>query len=157
MSLRRGSLLKEAGMATAQATAATATTRAFWVGVAAYLIPTFPIAYVWHLVVFASTYEALNLYRPDPIIPFGFASMVIQGIAFSWAYPRLFRDRDRGILKPGLLYGLALGIVSWSFTTLAVAAKTAMASVPVYLQLETGFTLVQFLIVGPLIALAYRN
>jgi hypothetical protein len=42
-------------------------------------------------------------------------------------------------------------------TTLAVAAKNIMTSVPTYIQLETGFTLLQFLIVGPMIALAYRN
>ena len=131
--------------------------RSFWLGVAAYLLPTFPIAYVWHLVAFAPAYDALAIYRPDPIIPFGLASMIIQGIVFSWAYPRLMPGRGRAVLKPGLAYGLAIGILSWSFTTLAVAAKNIMASVPLYIALETGFTLLQFLIVGPLIALAHRN
>jgi hypothetical protein len=134
-----------------------ATARNFWLGVAAYLLPTFPIAYAWHLVVFAPAYDALGIYRPDPIIPFGFASMLIQGIVFSWAYPRLFPAHGGGILKPGLMYGLALAILSWSFTTLAVAAKNVMTSIPTYIELETGFTLLQFLIVGPMIALAYRN
>jgi hypothetical protein len=129
----------------------------FWLGVAAYLAPTFPIAYVWHLVLFAPAYEALGIYRPDPIIPFGFASMVIQGIVFSWAYPRLFPGRGNAIFRPGLAYGLALAVLSWSFTTLAVAAKNIMGSVPLYVELETGFTLLQFAIVGPLIALAHRN
>ena len=128
-----------------------------WLGVAAYLVPTFPIAYVWHLVLFAPTYDALGIYRPDPIIPFGFASMVIQGIIFSWAYPRLYPGRSSAIFRPGLAYGLALAVLSWSFTTLAVAAKNVMSSVPLYLVLETGFTLLQFAIVGPLIALAHRN
>jgi hypothetical protein len=144
-------------MTTLQAGEGIAMGRSFWLGVAAYLVPTFPIAYAWHLVVFAPAYEALGIYRPDPIIPFGFASMLIQGIVFSWAYPRLFPWRDGAILKPGLTYGLALAILSWSFTTLAVAAKNIMTSVPSYLQLETGFTLLQFLIVGPLIALAHRH
>jgi hypothetical protein len=129
----------------------------FWLGVAAYLLPTFPIAYVWHLVLFAPTYDALGIYRPDPNILFGFASMVIQGIIFSWAYPRLFPKRGGAIFRPGLAYGLALAVLSWSFTTLAVAAKNIMASVPLYVELETGFTLLQFAIVGPLIALAHRN
>jgi hypothetical protein len=133
------------------------TARSFWLGVAAYLVPSFPIAYAWHLVVFAPAYEALGIYRPDPIIPFGFASMLIQALAFSWAYPRLFPGRGSAILKPGLIYGLALAILSWSFTTLAVAAKNIMTSVPTYVGLETGFTLLQFLVVGPLIALAYRD
>jgi hypothetical protein len=148
---------KEAAMTTLQADNGTATTYSFWLGVAAYLLPTFPIAYVWHLVLFAPAYEALGIYRPDPIIPFGFASMVIQGVIFSWVYPRLFRGRGRAVLRPGLTYGLLLAVLSWSFTTLAVAAKNVMSSIPLYVQLETGFTLLQFAIVGPLIAWAYRN
>jgi len=131
--------------------------RGFWLGLAAYLVPTFPIAYVWHLVVFAPAYDALGIYRPDPIIPFGFASMLIQGVIFSWAYPRLYPRRDNGIWTRGLVYGFWLAVLSWSFTTLAVAAKNVMGSVPAYVALETGFTLIQFLVVGPLIALAYRN
>jgi hypothetical protein len=131
--------------------------RAFWLGVAAYLLPTFPIAYAWHLVWLAPSYEALGIYRPDPIIPFGLLSMLVQGVIFSLAYPRFFPARNRGVLRPGLLYGFGLAILSWSFTTLAVAAKNIMGSVPTYLVLETGFTVLQFVVVGPLIALAYRR
>jgi hypothetical protein len=57
----------------------------------------------------------------------------------------------------GFTYGAAIGVLSWSFTTLAVGAKNIMASVPDYLMLETAFTVLQFVIVGPLIALAYRR
>jgi hypothetical protein len=131
--------------------------RSFWWGVAAYLLPSFPIAYVWHLVAFAPAYHELAMYRDDVIIPFGLASMIIQGVAFSWVYPRVFPDREGGVLRNGLLYGLGIAALSWSFTTLAVAAKNVMTSVPTYLMLETGFTLVQFAIVGPLIALAHRR
>jgi len=144
-------------MTTLQVDGVIATTRSFWLGVAAYLVPSFPIAYAWHLVVFAPAYDALGIYRPDPIIPFGLASMLIQGVVFSWAYPRLFPERGSGIWRPGLVYGFALAILSWSFTTLAVAAKNIMSSVPTYIELETGFTLLQFAIVGPLIALAHRD
>lgn len=104
--------------------------RSFWLGVAAYLLPTFPIAYVWHLVVFAPAYHDLAMYRHDVIVPFGFASMFIQGIAFSWVYPRVFPEREGEVLRHGLLYGLGLAALSWSFTTLAVAAKNVMTSVP---------------------------
>jgi hypothetical protein len=61
------------------------------------------------------------------------------------------------VLSNGLLYGLMIGLLSWTFTTLAVAAKNVMTSVPTYLMLETGFTVVQFVVVGPLIALAHRR
>lgn len=133
-----------------------ATRRGFWLGVAAYVVPSFPIAYVWHLIVFAPAYHELAMYRDDVIIPFGLLSMLIQGVTFSFAYPRIFSDRSV-VFRNGLLYGLALALISWSFTTLAVAAKNVMTSVPTYLALETGFTLVQFAIVGPLIAFAYRE
>lgn len=131
--------------------------RRFWLGMAAYIVPTFPIAFVWHLVLFEPDYRALQIYRPEPIIPFGLASMIIQSMVFSWIFPRVFAGNRGSILKNGLLYGLGIGLLSWSFTTLAVAAKHPMTSIPDYVVLETGFTVLQFLIVGPLIALAYRS
>jgi hypothetical protein len=101
-------------------------------------------------------YHDLAIYRDDIIIPFGLLSMFIQGALFSWAYPRVFTDRNP-VLKNGLIYGLGMALLSWSFTTLAVGAKHVMTSVPTYLALETAFTVVQFAVVGPLIALAYRK
>ena len=131
--------------------------RGFWLGVAAYLLPSFPIAFVWHLVLFEKNYHALGIYRDDPIIPFGLASMAIQSVIFSWVFPRVLAGHRGSILKDGLLYGLGAGLLSWSFTTLAVAAKHPMASISDYVVLETAFTILQFLIVGPLIALAWRK
>jgi hypothetical protein len=132
-------------------------TRHFGLGMAAYLVPTFVTAFVWHLVLFEQSYHALGIYRRDPIIPFGFASMIIQGAVFSWAFPRLFSGARSSALKDGLLFGAAAGLLSWSFTTLAVAAKHPMTSIPDYFALETSFSLLQFVIVGPLIAVAYRT
>jgi hypothetical protein len=131
-------------------------TRSFWLGFAAYVLPTFPIAFVWHLVLFEQRYRALQIYRDEPVIAFGLGSMIIQGAIFSWLFPRVFAQGG-SVLKQGLLYGLGAGLLSWSFTTLAVAAKNVMVSVPDYVLLETAFTLLQFAIVGPLIALAYRD
>lgn len=131
--------------------------RGFWLGMAAYLVPTFPIAFVWHLVLFEQSYQALHIYRADPIIPLGLASMLIQATVFSWVFPRVFALHRGTVLRNGLLYGLGAGLLSWSFTTLAVAAKHPMASIPDFVVLETAFTAVQFLIVGPLIALAHKS
>ena len=54
-----------------------------------------------------------------------------------------------------LLYSALGAILSWSFTTLAVAAKNIMTSVPNYLVIETAFTVIQWIMVGPLTALAF--
>jgi hypothetical protein len=131
--------------------------RGFWLGFAAYLLPTFPIAFVWHLVLFEPRYHALRIYRDEPVIALGLASMIVQGVIFSWLFPRVFPRIGGSFLKDGLLYGLGAGLLSWSFTTLAVAAKNIMQSVPDFVVLETAFTILQFAIVGPLIALAYRR
>ena len=144
-------------MTVASDTARPTGARSLWLGFAAYLLPTFPIAFVWHLVLFEQKYNALKIYRDEPVIAFGLASMIIQGAIFSWLYPRVFPQGSGSFLKDGLLYGLGAGLLSWSFTTLAVAAKNVMASVLDYVLLESAFTILQFVVVGPLIALAYRR
>ena len=144
-------------MSAASDVAPTAGARAFWLGFAAYLFPSFPIAFVWHLVLFEQKYHSLRIYRDEPIIALGLGSMIIQGAIFSWLYPRVFIRGTGSFLKDGLLFGLGAGLLSWSFTTLAVGAKNAMVSVPDFLLLETAFTILQFVVVGPLVALAYRR
>jgi hypothetical protein len=120
----------------------------------AYLVPTFALGFVWHLKLFHARYHALRIYRPDVIIPFGFLSMLIQGVVFAWAYPRLVAAPET--IAGGLAFAAGAGLVSWSFTTLAVAAKHPMTSVRDYVGIETVFTAVQFLLVGPLLALTSR-
>ncbi len=123
--------------------------------VLAYVVPTFAIAFVWHLVLFAGYYERLAIYRSDIIVPFGFASVLIQGFVFAWLYDQAFARREGSWLARGLLYAATGGALSWSFTTIAVAAKNVMESVPDYLLIETAFTIVQWIVVGPLTALAF--
>ena len=129
-------------------------TRRFALTMAAYVVPTFLLGFVWHLVLFAEYYEALRIYRPDVLIPFGLGSMLLQGALFAWAYPRLV-DRPEEI-GAGLRFAAAAALLSWSFTTLAVAAKHPMTSIGGFMAIETGYTVLQFLMVGPLLALASR-
>lgn len=131
--------------------------KSFWFAVLAYVLPTFPLGYVWHLVTFKDAYGRLDLYRAEVIIPFGLASMLIQAMIFAWAYPRLFSTRREDWLASALQFGGLFALLAWSFTTLPVAAKYQMSSVADFLKLETAFTIVQFAIISPLIALAYRD
>jgi hypothetical protein len=121
----------------------------------AYLVPTFAIGFVWHLVLFERNYVALAIYRRDIIIPFGFLSILIQAVIFAWIYQQLFARRSGTLMSRALLYGVLGAALSWSFTTLAVAAKNVMASVPEYLLIETAFTIVQWIVVAPLTALVF--
>lgn len=131
--------------------------RRFWLALAAYVLPTFPLGFFWHLSTFAENYRQLAMYRDDVIIPLGLSSMVIQGLVFAWAYPRLFSTAREQWLASALKFGLIFGTLAWSFLVLPVAAKYNMTSVSSFMILETGFTILQYAVVSPLIALAYRG
>jgi hypothetical protein len=131
-------------------------TKRILIGALSYLVPTFALGFVWHLVAFKGYYDELAIYRKDLIIPFGFLSMSIQALLFAWIYARVFSTWS-GARSRALGYAAFGALLSWSFTTIAVAAKNVMSSVPDYLLIETGFTLVQWLIVGPLTALLLRR
>ncbi len=131
--------------------------KSFWLAVLAYLVPSFPLGYFWHLVTFADRYQQLAMYRDEVIIPLGLTSMAIQALLFAWAYPRLFGDRGASWWRGAAGFGIRFGALAWSFAVLPVAAKYRMSSVPDFVLLETAFTLLQFAIVSPLIALAYRS
>jgi riboflavin transporter FmnP len=123
--------------------------------VLAYVLPTFPLGYFWHLKAFADYYESLHVYREDVIIPFGLLSMLVQGIVWAVIYRRMFAGQPivGGAIK---FAGLALPL-AWSFMALAVSAKHQMTSPYAYLGIETAFVMLHYLIVSPLVAAVYRH
>jgi hypothetical protein len=122
----------------------------------AYLVPTFALGFVWHLVLFENYYAALKIYRTDIIIPFGFLSMLIQAVLFAWTYDKAFAAQPTSWARKAITYGFFGALLSWSFTTLAVSAKNIMSSVPDYLLIETAFTILQWTMVAPLTAWAFQ-
>jgi hypothetical protein len=126
----------------------------FTLAVLAYVVPTFALGFVWHLVLFKDYYEMLAIYRGDIIIPLGLLSMLVQAFIFAWIYVNAFARWSGPPWSRVLAYGAMGAVLSWSFTTLAVAAKNIMASVPDYVLIETAFTIVQWIMVAPLTALA---
>lgn len=129
----------------------------YWLAVAAYVLPTFPLGFFWHLSTFKPQYDALGLYRQDIIIPMGLASMLIQGVIFAYLYPRLFSTAHGEWLKNAFKFFLTFGVLAWSFLVLPVAAKYNMTSVSNFILLETAFTVLQYAVTAPLIALAWRE
>ena len=131
-------------------------TTQYWLAAAAYIVPTFPLGYFWHLSTFKARYDALEMYRPDVIIPIGLASMLVQGLLFAYLYPRLFSTARADWLTSAAEFFLVFGVLAWSFAVLPVAAKYKMTSVTQFVVLETAFTALQYAVVAPLIALAWR-
>lgn len=129
----------------------------FLLAVLGYVLPTFPLGILWHLVTFGEAYQRLDLYREDMIFPLGLASMLVQGVIFAWAYPRLFDTARAAWLRSALGFAATFAPLAISFAVLPTAAKYHMNSVADFLALETGFTVLHFAVVSPLIALAFRG
>lgn len=125
----------------------------FFLLVLAYVVPTFLLGFVWHLVLFDAYYHELGIYRADIMIPFGFGSMLLQALIFAWVYPRVVTAPS---MPSGMKFAAGAAVLSWSFTTLAVAAKHPMTSISGFMAIETAFTVIQFLLVGPAWALVAR-
>ena len=114
-------------------------------------MPTFPLGYFWHLSIFADRYHQLAMYRDEVIIPWprldGRAGAdLCLDLSAPVRRPRLANRRLR--------FGLVFGLLALVIVVLPVAAKYRMSSVSDFVWLETAFTVLQYLIVSPLIAWA---
>jgi len=122
-------------------------------GTLAYLVPSFVIAAPWHLKIFKHVYDDLEIYRDPVIMPLGLTAMLLQGVVYAWLYAQLFAAD--AVLAGGLKFALLAGIIGFSYSVLPVAAKHRMRSVAGFVRIETAFTIIQYLVTGPAIALAY--
>lgn len=118
-----------------------------------YILPTFPLGFFWHLGPLKARYRTLGIYRENVSPPLGLASMIVQGVIFGWAYVVAIAPLAAGWPAKAAIYAALGGALSWSFTTLAWAAKARIAAIGAFVTLETAFTVLQWLIVGVATAL----
>ena len=113
-----------------------------------YILLTFPFGFVWHLGPLKARYRELGIYRENVSPPLGLASMIVQGAIFGWAYVVAIAPLAAGWPAKAAIYAALGGALSWSFTTLAWAAKARITAIGAFVTLETAFTIIQWLIVG---------
>ena len=80
----------------------------------------------------------------------------------SYARGKLDESRTEGgtresVLRGAVKFAALAAPLTWSFAVLAVGAKHQMSSVAGFLALETGFFLLQYAVVSPLLALAFAS
>jgi len=133
------------------------TTRALVLGTLAYAGVTFPLAYAWHLVVFADLYAQLEFVTvPVPNVPLGFVTIFSQGILLALAYG-WFRTGG-GAMRRGLTFGLVMAAFIWSATAVAYVAKHEVGGRPgAFIGMEGVYFLVNFAIYGVLMAWIHRR
>ena len=120
----------------------------------AFIIVGFIIAFVWHLVIFKSIYEALKIYSIEPIIPLGLISFILEGLAFVYIF-QFFR-RGKKPIQEGLIFGLVVyGAIMGGVGVLAEGAKHATTSLSTWLIVESAFYIITGAILGAIIGLIY--
>ena len=120
----------------------------------AFIITGFIMAFLWHLVIFKDTYEALKIYTIEPIIALGFISFILEGLAFVYVF-QFFR-RGKKPLQEGLIFGLVVyGVIMGGVGVLAEGAKHATTSLSTWLVIESEFYIITGAILGTIVGLIY--
>lgn len=122
----------------------------------AYIVMTFALAVLWHVVLFRELYETLGYFgREEPSFVLGFLSIVIQGVLLALGF-RSFRD-ERRPMESALRFSAAAGVYLWTVHVVAFAAKSALSSVPTFFAVETTYLAFQFGLFGLALGWIHRR
>lgn len=123
----------------------------------AYLVITFALGFLWHLVLFKGVYRRLAIFTriDDPIVPLGFLAMVVQGAVLAYVYPQFARGTSPAL--EGVTFGLVMGLFIASSAVIAEAAKQRVTSLTTWLMVESAYYLIQFPLSGLAIGLIYGD
>jgi hypothetical protein len=126
-------------------------------GVAASVVVAFATAFVWHLVLFRKLYEELGaIGRIEPNVPLGFTATLALSLTLSYLYPKVMPRADNPI-RDGAGFGITIGILNVIFWVLKFAATQPLASIPVFVAVESAFELIQLAFIGITLGLVYRG
>jgi hypothetical protein len=123
--------------------------------IVAYIVTTFAVQGTSHFVLNADHYAVIPFMRPEPIIPMGVASMIVQGTVFALLFPVFHRGRPT--VGRALLLSWALGAFLASYIVLGEAGKYAVPSIASWIGVEAGVAAAQFTVFGILLGLLHRG
>ena len=127
----------------------------FIYGTLAYTMITFPLASLWHVVVFKDQYQSFNYIEGEPSFLLGLFAILLQGFILSYLYPYV-QFRGKGVIR-GLKYSLLIGLFFWTSHVLAFVAKQDMNNTLLFISMESIYLLFQFGIYGLLIGIIYND
>lgn len=113
-----------------------------------YIIVTFILAYIWHLVIFGSAYAELGIssLRPEPIFQFGLLAIIIHAVVFTYFFAKFFEPKAN--LASALKLSLGLGAVITAYAALSVPAKFEIEPASQYVWLELVFGVIHYSVIG---------
>ena len=124
-------------------------------GTLVYTLITFPLAVVWHVLLFEEKYKAFGYFQGEPSFLLGFVTILIQGVVLSFLYP-FVKFSGKGFVR-GLKYSLLIGVFFWSSHVLAFVAKQVIQNAAGFVAMESFYLVLQFGIYGVLIGNIYNR
>ncbi|WP_411891835.1 hypothetical protein [Yoonia sp. SDW83-1] len=122
---------------------------------AAYPLIVFPLAIIWHLVLFKDRYMSFGYFEGEPNIAVGLASMGIQGAVLAAIYP-MFRFGRSG-LRRAVTFAALLGLFFWTSHVLALVAKQNVPQAGSFILMETLYLCLQFGLFALALGLIFRG
>ncbi len=108
----------------------------FYLYLLAYLVVSFALGAIWHVVLFKEYYKKLAIYSniENPRFAFGFSAMLLQGVVFAYVYP---------LIQNPWLFALGLFMLLTSFMVFAEAGKQNATSLSGFVGIQIAFSAVQ--------------
>ncbi len=125
------------------------------IGTIAYSLVTFPLAIIWHILLFEATYRSFGYFEGEPDFLLGLATIVIQGFILSFLFP--FVKFSGKAIHRGLKYSLLMGSFFWTSQVLAFVAKQVVANSTLFILMESVYLLLQFGLYGLLMGIIHKN
>ena len=122
-------------------------------GALAYIIPSMPFGYYWHLRVFKKNYDKWQFFGTAPSVPLAFTAMVIQGIILSVVYARLPIEHT-SVLNIFTFVSI-MGIFFWSRVVIPSMASNVPARTIGFFFLETTYLVGQYALFGAFLCIVY--
>ena len=119
-------------------------------GTLAYLVVTFPLAVLWHMMIFREKYMGWQYFGGDVKPILGLASMTVQGIILSYGYSFLSANYSDNI--SAVCYSLVMGLFLWSVHVLATMGKSSKVRHFEFFAMETVYLAIQFILYGVIIS-----
>jgi hypothetical protein len=123
--------------------------------IVAYVVTTFAVQGTSHFAVNADHYAAISIMRPQPIVPMGLMSMLVQGTIFGLLFPVF--NRGPSTIRNAVLFSWALGAFLASYIVLGEAGKYAIPSISSWVGVEATTAAIQFTVFGILLGLVHRG
>jgi hypothetical protein len=125
------------------------------ISVLAFMGVTFGVQGVSHFLLNKDHFAEIGFLRESPIMPLGFAVMIIEGLILSLALTRLAPTAPS--LRDAMMVSLAFGLFLGSYIALTEPAKYAVPSILDWIKVEATASTIQFGVFGVLLGLIHRK